>query len=104
MYPLKALMLMTLAEAVSWLGLLGGMVMKYGFDKPQGVSVMGPIHGFLFMGVCALLAITHVDERWRWKRTLVSLAEAIPPFLGFVLGRRLYEEVRARNGNTVTAS
>jgi integral membrane protein len=96
-------MIVTYAEAISWLGLLGGMILKYGFDNPQGVSIMGPIHGFLFMGFCVLLAITHFDERWSWMRTLVSFVESVPPFLGFVLGKRLLDEVRARDASVVTA-
>jgi integral membrane protein len=103
-YPLKALMIVTYAEAISWLGLLGGMILKYGFDNPQGVSIMGPIHGFLFIGFCALLAITHFDEKWPWSRTLVAFAESVPPFLGFLLGWRLLDEVRTRDARTVSAS
>jgi integral membrane protein len=103
-YPLKALMIVTYAEAISWLGLLGGMILNYGFDNPEGVSLMGPIHGFLFMGFCVLLAITHFDEQWPVKRTIMSFAESVPPFLGFLLGRRLLEEVRARDARTVATS
>ncbi len=97
MYPLKMLMIVTFAEAISWMGLLVGMIMKYGFDNEQGVSVMGPIHGFLFIAFCFTLAITHMQEQWPIKRTVISFLETIPPFLGFLLGKRLLSEVRERD-------
>ena len=100
MYPLKLLMYVTFAEAISWLGLLAGMILKYGFDDERGVSVMGPIHGFLFIAFCFALLVTHMQERWSIQRTVVSFLEAVPPFLGFLLGARLLEEVRERDALT----
>ncbi len=98
-------MIVTFAEATSWLGLLAGMVAKYGFDNPRGVEIMGPIHGFLFVAFAFLLVITHLQERWPITRTLISFLESIPPFLGFLLGKRLLEEVRRQDASRrVTAS
>ena len=36
-------------EAASFVLLMIAMVFKYGFDNEAGVSVMGPIHGVLFL-------------------------------------------------------
>jgi len=96
-YPLKMLMVVTFAEAISWMGLLLGMVLKYGFDNEQGVAVMGPVHGFLFIAFCLALLVTHMQERWPIGRTVLSFLESIPPFLGFLLGKRLLAEVRERD-------
>jgi integral membrane protein len=101
MNSLRLLMMVTFAEAVSWLGLLAGMVAKYGFDNEAGVSVMGPVHGFLFMIFLVLLLVTHFQERWPIGKTIVAFLESIPPFLGFWLGWRLLQEVRLRE-QTVT--
>jgi integral membrane protein len=102
MNSLRLLMIVTFAEAISWLGLLGGMVAKYGFDNEAGVSVMGRVHGFLFMMFVVLLLITHVQERWSIGKTVVAFLESIPPFLGFWLGWRLLQELRSRESSPVT--
>ncbi len=94
MTALKALMIVAFAEAVSWIGLLLGMVLKYGFDNERGVSIMGPIHGMLFMIFAVLLLITHVQERWSIGRTVLSFVESVPPLTGFLLGKRLLQDVR----------
>ncbi len=91
---LKGLTAAAFAEAVSWIGLLVAMVFKYGFDIPEGVSWAGRIHGFLFLAFFALLFMTHVHKRWPLRKSVIALAESIPPFTGFILGRHLLNEVR----------
>lgn len=104
MTALKALTIVTFAEAISWLGLLFGMVVKYGFDNERGVSVMGPIHGALFMVFVVLLLVTQHQERWPIRRTVLSFIESIPPFTGFLLGRRLLNDVRQDEASRVHTS
>ena len=37
-------------EALTWTGLLIGMILKYGTDTTErGVQIMGPIHGVAFI-------------------------------------------------------
>jgi integral membrane protein len=97
---LKLLMVVTFAEATSWLGLIAGMIAKYGFDNPRGVELMGPIHGFLFVAFALMLVITHLQERWPISKTLIAFLESIPPFLGFLLGKRLLNEVRLQGDSS----
>lgn len=104
MNALKALMIVAFAEAISWLGLLLGMVLKYGFDNEAGVSLMGPIHGMLFVVFAALLLITHFQERWSIGRTVLSFIESIPPVTGFLLGKQLLDEVRLKEASQSNAS
>jgi integral membrane protein len=101
---LRLLMIVTFAEAISWLGLLAGMVAKYGFDNEVGVSIMGRVHGFLFMLFVVVLLITHFQERWPIGKTIVAFLESIPPFLGFWLGWRLLQELRAKENPPVSAA
>lgn len=91
---LKALTIVTFAEAISWLGLLFGMVLKYGFDDERGVSTMGPIHGMLFVVFAVLLLATHIQLRWPVRKTALAFVESIPPFTGFLLGRQLLDDLR----------
>lgn len=104
MNALKALMIVAFAEAISWLGLLLGMVLKYGFDDERGVSLMGPIHGMLFVVVAGLLLITQYQERWPIGRTVLSFIESIPPFTGFLLGKRLLDDVRRKEAGRSSAT
>lgn len=87
-------MVVTFAEAISWLFLLFGMVLKYGFDNESVVPVAGQIHGFMFLLFVFALLLTHFQERWAYSKTLLTFLESIPPFLGFWLGWRLLKEVR----------
>lgn len=103
MNALRVLMIVTFAEAISWLGLLAGMIAKYGFDNPRGVEVMGRIHGFLFMLFVLALLMTHVQERWSFRKTILAFVESIPPFLGFWLGYRLLQELRQQESNPATS-
>ncbi|SDZ45149.1 integral membrane protein [Micromonospora pattaloongensis] len=70
-----------IAEAISWLALLTGMVVKYGPPQNEiGVKIFGPIHGGLFIAyVLLVLAVARLG-RWRWWITLVALICAVPPF------------------------
>ncbi|MBA3379672.1 MAG: DUF3817 domain-containing protein [Chloroflexia bacterium] len=104
MNALKALMIVAFAEALSWLGLLLGMVLKYGFDNERGVSLMGPVHGMLFIVFVVLLLVTQFQERWSIGRTVLSFLESIPPFTGFLLGKRLLDDVRRQESGRSRAA
>lgn len=69
------------AEAVSWAGLLVGMLFKYVVvGKEIGVQVFGPIHGTVFLLYVGTTAV--VVRRFGWGRwtTLWALAASVPPF------------------------
>ena len=80
--------LAAIAEACSWAGLLGGMLLKYGVIlNPIGVQVMGPIHGLLFViYIVASLRVAYKQE-WSGFVTLVALAVAVPPFATWLFER-----------------
>ncbi|BCL17114.1 DUF3817 domain-containing protein [Micromonospora sagamiensis] len=70
-----------IAEACSWLGLLVGMAVKYGPPGNEiGVQIFGPVHGALFMAYGLLALLVARRQRWGWGITLVALACAVPPF------------------------
>lgn len=89
MNTLKVLLAVTIAEAISWLGLLGAMIAKYGFDSPLGVEILGPVHGTLFIVFVGVLLLTHLQLQWPIRKTVISFLESIPPFTGFFLARQL---------------
>ena len=87
------------AAWVTGLGLLVlvfvAMPLKYFFDQPGPVAVVGVTHGFLYMIyiVCTLL----LAERARWKPldALLILIAGTVPVASFVAERRVTQRVRA---------
>ena len=86
----KALRIVAVLEAVSFLVLLVATLVKYfGPEEEAGVKLMGPVHGGLFVLYVFLVVIVAADEKWRLKRTLLTLLCAVLPFGGFVADRKL---------------
>jgi integral membrane protein len=93
-----------IAAWVTGIGLIAlvfvAMPLKYFFDQPGPVAVVGVAHGFLYMVyiVCTLL----LAERGRWKPldALLILVAGTIPIASFVAERR----VTARAGRTPVSS
>lgn len=91
---------MAKAEAVSFLLLVGvAMPLKYLAGRPLAVSVVGAIHGGLFVLFCAALLRTLLVARWPFLRAAVIFVASLLPFGPFVVDRRMaeYEEEFARS-------
>jgi integral membrane protein len=76
---------LALAETISWTLLLLSMAVKYGLDKPQGVQVIGPIHGVLFIGVVLVLLSLHMRLKWSTARTVKIFLSTFVPIGGYFL-------------------
>jgi integral membrane protein len=77
------------AEALSWIGLLAGMFVKYVPRTTElGVQVFGPIHGALFVGYLVVAVLAARTFGWRLPTTLLALACSIPPFATLWFERR----------------
>ena len=50
----QAFRITALAEAASFIALLGATYVKYAQDEPAGVQVLGPLHGLLFIAYVLL--------------------------------------------------
>jgi integral membrane protein len=69
-----------IAEAISWTGLLIGMLFKYVLsDNEIGVKIFGPIHGGVFIAYVLTVALVRKPLRWTWQTTLLALGASIPP-------------------------
>lgn len=91
------------AEAVSWVGLLTGMYVKYLTDAGDlGVRIFGPIHGGIF--VAYLLVTFLVSRMFAWSRrtTLLGLACSVPPFA--TLAFEVWAQRTGRLSTTATAT
>ncbi len=77
------------------LGLVVAMVAKYGFGESAGVAVIGPMHGFLYMGYIVATLILAERCRWRPMQALLVLLAGTIPLASFVAERKVTRQVRA---------
>ncbi|MFI5956829.1 DUF3817 domain-containing protein [Cryptosporangium sp. NPDC051539] len=76
------------AEALSWTGLLIGMVFKYLIVENEiGVKIFGPIHGALFILYVVSVLLTRPVAGWSTRATFVGLLASIPPLGTLVFER-----------------
>jgi integral membrane protein len=79
-----------LVEGISFLLLLGvAMPLKYFAAMPQAVTLVGWIHGLLFITLCIALSQAHQQAKWTFWQSGVVLIAALLPFGPFVIDRRL---------------
>lgn len=88
--PLPMLRWTALTEAVSYLLLLGvAMPLKYAAGMPMWVTVVGMIHGLLFMLLVWLLLRARFEKRWPTARLWLVFAASLVPIWPFFLDRRV---------------
>lgn len=86
--PGRAFRAVAIAEAVSWAGLLIGMVVKYGFGNEIGVQVFGPVHGAMFILYVLVTAVAAHRLRWDRATLVITLLCGIPPLATLWAERR----------------
>jgi integral membrane protein len=89
-----AFRVVAVAEALSWLGLLAGMYVKYVPETSEvGVQVFGPIHGAVFIAYVVVALVAARVLGWSRWTALLALAASIPP-----LATVVFERWAARTG------
>ena len=91
MFTITSFRWVALAEATSFLILL-----TCSFAARDGVPIMGPIHGMLFLAYLLLVVTIRDDAGWTPKQTVLVLAGAVLPFGGFVVDRWLAKREQLR--------
>jgi integral membrane protein len=84
--------LVALLEAVSYLALLTATVVHRGFDGPDFVSVLGPIHGILFLAYFLLALLVREEQGWTPWQTIVVIVASALPFGAFVVNSRMVRD------------
>jgi integral membrane protein len=93
----RALRVVSIAEATSFLVLLLiAMPLKYAGDMPQAVSLVGPIHGVLFLALVALVLAGRGELGWDGRRTVLALIAAVLPLAPFFVERYWIRPVTER--------
>jgi integral membrane protein len=84
-----AFRIVAVAEALSWIGLLTGMYVKYVPETTElGVRIFGPIHGGIFVAYVAAALLTARLLRWSAGTTLLALVASVPPLATIWFERR----------------
>jgi integral membrane protein len=92
---LRAYRVFAWVTGIVLLGLVVAMVAKYGFGESAGVAVIGPTHGFLYMGYIVATLILAERCRWRPVQALLVLLAGTIPLASFVAERKVTRQVRA---------
>ena len=95
LFPLSWLRWVAIAEATSFLLLLVSTVVKYTLDRPEGVELLGPIHGGLFVAYVGMAFLLWRAERWKPLTFLIIVAGSIVPLGGFWVERQYLTPDRA---------
>lgn len=81
MTPRKLYKFFAFSEAVTWTLLLGGLSVRAIWGAPQlTLTVIGGIHGAVFLGYAVVSALVGVNQRWGFPRTVAAVALAIVPY------------------------
>lgn len=87
---LSRLRIMSLTEAVSYLLLLAiAMPLKYVYDMPLAVQVIGMIHGVLFMMLLWFLVRANFESPWPRSRLWLLAIASLVPLMPFFLDRKV---------------
>lgn len=95
MISLKTFRIVAIVEATSFLMLLVASVLKRTADADILVTILGPIHGALFLAYVLFAVILKPEQGWTNKETALILLGAVLPFGGYVVDRWLMRRERA---------
>ena len=98
MNQIRRFRMTALAEGSSFLVLLGiAMPMKYAMGMPKVVTVVGAIHGILFLLYVGQLARLRTTHQWDNRFSFFALLASLLPFGPFLFDKHLREKETATN-------
>jgi integral membrane protein len=90
-----------------WVGLLEGfstlalffvaMPLKYMYDMPVGVKIMGPVHGLLFVALAMMFWIGRTSVPLSAKMMWLGLVGSVVPLMPFFVDIPLYRMLKQSN-------
>jgi len=90
---IKTFATIAMIEGFSYIVLLGiAMPLKYFFDLPLAVKIVGWAHGVLFIAYIVLLFLCWIKYQWSFKRVTFYFIASLLPFLPFWVERDLRKE------------
>jgi integral membrane protein len=82
-------------EATSFIALLVATVVKHSGGGELGVSILGPIHGGLFIAYVLLALALHRAAGWSVRTTVLIVLGAVAPFGGYAVDAWLARTYRS---------
>jgi len=87
---------------VRWVGIIEGtslilllfiaMPLKYVFDRPEAVAVIGMAHGILWVVYLLVLAVAWIKEKWAFKKVFLGGVASVIPFGPFIYDRKFLSQ------------
>lgn len=86
---LKSFRVLGYLEGISFLLLMGiAMPLKYFFNAPLAVRIVGSLHGLLFVLYCVLALIIYFREKWPATQLVLCWVLSCLPFGTFWFDRK----------------
>jgi integral membrane protein len=86
---IKFFKIVAFLEGISLLTLLFfAMPMKYAFDQPIYVKIVGMTHGLLFIGYIIMAIMLTFEENWNAKKSAVVCFASVIPFGTFYVEKK----------------
>jgi integral membrane protein len=82
--------LVAVAEAVTWLVMIGAVVAKRIVGVDGATAVIGPVHGLVFLAYLASVGFLREELGWSGRRTLAAIGAAVVPLGTYLLVERRY--------------
>ena len=65
------------------------MPLKYWFDMPAAVTIIGTLHGYIFLAYLIAIVYAMIAIKWPFRFTVGAVLSAFIPFGNFILDSRL---------------
>jgi integral membrane protein len=91
--PLNYVRMLGIIEGISFLVLLFiAMPLKYFFDFPLAVSIVGALHGALFVIYIAAIVFVVIAIRWSLLKAFIAMVVSVVPFGPILFDNLLYKQ------------
>mgnify|MGYP001055909028 FL=1 len=84
---IRSLHLASRFEAISWLFLIAATLVKYLYSYELGVSIIGPIHGVLYLVYIAAIARWFRELNWNVQKAILAAILGVLPLGGFIVDK-----------------
>jgi len=92
MVGMNKLRIIGFLEGISFLILLFiAMPLKYFYDFPLAVKIIGPIHGILFIAFASSALAAKLERNWPKSKLLLIYFAAIIPFGPFIFDKKIFK-------------
>ena len=81
--------IIAIVEAVSYLLLLVAVLFKHVYGHPVGVTVIGPLHGLVFLAYFMGVLFVREEQGWGLVQVIEVLIAAVIPFGAIWVERRM---------------